>query len=67
MICRALLMREVCVQDLSIFLTVCQAIDEWVFMTPQLRCLLLSEEDWKILSQIATILQVRSKPLLNLD
>jgi len=39
-------------------MTFIQAIDDWVFMTPGLRTLLLSEDEWKTLGEIADILEV---------
>ena len=36
-----------------------QAIDDWVFKTPGLRALLLTEYDWEILRGIADVLEVR--------
>ncbi|KAF8235445.1 hypothetical protein L208DRAFT_1257144, partial [Tricholoma matsutake] len=44
MICRAQILRE--------------AIDDWVFKTPGLRALLLSEDEWETLGKIADILEV---------
>ncbi|KDQ63991.1 hypothetical protein JAAARDRAFT_117508, partial [Jaapia argillacea MUCL 33604] len=41
-----------------------KAIDRWVIDYEELRPLLLSPEDWKLLEQIADLLKVRS--LLNL-
>ena len=35
-----------------------QAIDDWVFKTPGLRALLLTEYDWRILREIADVLEV---------
>jgi hypothetical protein len=40
-----------------------EAIDDWVFKTPGLRALLLSEDEWKILGEIADVLEVRVYPL----
>jgi hypothetical protein len=37
-----------------------QAIDNWVFKTPGLRTLLLNEDEWKILGEIADVLEVRA-------
>lgn len=36
-----------------------EAIDDWVFKTPGLCALLLTEDDWKTLTEIADILEVR--------
>ena len=36
-----------------------QAIDDWVFKTPGLRALLLNEDEWDTLREIADILEVR--------
>ncbi|KAF8806990.1 hypothetical protein BYT27DRAFT_7100375 [Phlegmacium glaucopus] len=38
-----------------------EAIDDWVFKTPGLRALLLSEDEWKTLGEIADILEVRCR------
>ncbi|KAI0300176.1 hypothetical protein BC826DRAFT_905589, partial [Russula brevipes] len=35
-----------------------EAIDDWVFKTPGLRALLLTEDEWKTLGEIADILEV---------
>jgi hypothetical protein len=35
-----------------------QAIDDWVFKTPGLRALLLNEDEWKTLGEIADVLEV---------
>jgi hypothetical protein len=35
-----------------------QAIDDWVFKTPGLRALLLNEDEWKTLGEIANVLEV---------
>jgi hypothetical protein len=35
-----------------------QAIDDWVFKTPGLQALLLSEDEWKILGEIGDIIEV---------
>ena len=35
-----------------------QAIDDWVFKTPGLCALLLSEDEWETLGKIADILEV---------
>ncbi|KAF8223565.1 hypothetical protein L208DRAFT_1207858, partial [Tricholoma matsutake] len=34
-----------------------EAIDDWVFKTPGLRALLLNEDEWKTLREIADILE----------
>ncbi|KIL56766.1 hypothetical protein M378DRAFT_35880, partial [Amanita muscaria Koide BX008] len=34
-----------------------EAIDDWVFKTPGLRTLLLNEDEWKSLGEIADILE----------
>jgi hypothetical protein len=36
-----------------------QAIDDWVFTIPSLRPLLLTEDEWKTLGDIADILEVK--------
>jgi hypothetical protein len=65
MIRRAELLKEVKV-TLCLFphlvYTNMQAIDDWVFKTQGLRALLLTEEDWKTLGEIADILEVRCWP-----
>ena len=35
-----------------------QAIDDWVFKTPSLQALLLDEDEWKTLGEIAVVLEV---------
>ncbi|KAF8233941.1 hypothetical protein L208DRAFT_1264556, partial [Tricholoma matsutake] len=35
-----------------------EAIDDWVFKTPGLRALLLNEDEWKTLREIADVLEV---------
>ena len=44
--------------ELFALLILDQAIDNWVFKMPGLHALLLTENDWKILRDIADILEV---------
>jgi hypothetical protein len=37
-----------------------QAIDDWVFKTPGLQTLLLNDDEWKTLGEIADVLEVWS-------
>jgi hypothetical protein len=39
-----------------------QAIDDWVFKTPGLRALLLNEDEWETLGEIANVLEVCLAP-----
>ncbi|KAF8632686.1 hypothetical protein AX15_001739 [Amanita polypyramis BW_CC] len=44
-----------------------EAIDDWVFKTPGLRTLLLTEDDWKTLREIADILEPFTKVTLQMS
>lgn len=63
MIKRALMLRKVNLSPLFttycfILISVLQSIDAWVFESERLRPLLLSNEEWRVLEQLCTILEV---------